>query len=266
MARRPLVVAHRGGSPADIDNSSAAFEHALRVGAHLLECDLRLTGDGEVVLHHDETAAGIPVWRLSVDELRARVPTLLTLAQLLDLVARTGTEGRFTFDLKQRGVDRQLAAALRTHNLTRQTLVTTTHSASLRRLAHEFPGLRLGLSRGQLVGWLRPAWTRRLYVAALRPVLLAWLLPQLRWSHATAVVLQHRLIDRRMVTRCNQAGYRVYAWTVDDRDAALRLAACGVDMVATNVPAEMLVWLGWRGADDARHGADDDDRHGSAAP
>ncbi|MCI0588093.1 MAG: glycerophosphodiester phosphodiesterase [Planctomycetes bacterium] len=52
---RPLLVGHRGAPLAAPENSLAAFEAALRGGADAVECDARLTADGAVVLHHDET-------------------------------------------------------------------------------------------------------------------------------------------------------------------------------------------------------------------
>jgi glycerophosphoryl diester phosphodiesterase len=70
-------------------------------------------------------------------------------------------------------------------------------------------------------------------------------LPQLRWSRATAVALQRRLVTPAIVRRFNHAGIRVYAWTVDDCAEAQRLARCGVDMLATNVPQDVLACLGW---------------------
>ena len=53
MARRPLVVAHRGSSAAHAEHTLAAYELALAEGADSLECDVRLTRDGVLVCVHD---------------------------------------------------------------------------------------------------------------------------------------------------------------------------------------------------------------------
>ena len=45
-ARRPLVIAHRGGAGLLPENTLAAFEHALALGADVIETDVRLTADG----------------------------------------------------------------------------------------------------------------------------------------------------------------------------------------------------------------------------
>lgn len=48
-----LNIAHRGYSEKYPENTLRAFEEAFRVGADAVECDLRITGDGEVVAFHD---------------------------------------------------------------------------------------------------------------------------------------------------------------------------------------------------------------------
>jgi glycerophosphoryl diester phosphodiesterase len=52
-AGRPIVFAHRGGSALRPENTMAAFEHGLAVGADALELDVQLARDGVVVACHD---------------------------------------------------------------------------------------------------------------------------------------------------------------------------------------------------------------------
>nr|MDT0527255.1 glycerophosphodiester phosphodiesterase family protein [Streptomyces sp. DSM 41633] len=49
------MVAHRGASHDFPEQTRAAYTEALRQGAGALECDVRLTKDGELVLIHDKT-------------------------------------------------------------------------------------------------------------------------------------------------------------------------------------------------------------------
>ena len=48
----PQVIAHRGYKAAFPENTMAAFRGAVDVGADSIETDLRLSGDGVVVLSH----------------------------------------------------------------------------------------------------------------------------------------------------------------------------------------------------------------------
>jgi glycerophosphoryl diester phosphodiesterase len=53
--RPPLTSAHRGHSAAAPENTLAALAAAWRAGATVAEIDVRMTGDGELVLLHDRT-------------------------------------------------------------------------------------------------------------------------------------------------------------------------------------------------------------------
>jgi glycerophosphoryl diester phosphodiesterase len=50
-----LVYAHRGGAALRPENTIAAFDNGLALGADGLELDVRLSRDGVVVVHHDAT-------------------------------------------------------------------------------------------------------------------------------------------------------------------------------------------------------------------
>src|SRR5471032_1320161 len=79
---RPLVFAHRGGSALAPENTIAAFDNGLALGADGVELDVHLSRDGVVVVHHDrtldrKTALRGPIAERTADELRrAGVPTL----------------------------------------------------------------------------------------------------------------------------------------------------------------------------------------------
>ena len=50
---RPMVVAHRGASVEQPENTIAAFEAAIDAGADAVEFDVRMTADGDAVVMHD---------------------------------------------------------------------------------------------------------------------------------------------------------------------------------------------------------------------
>src|SRR5580765_6601406 len=79
---RTLVFAHRGGSALAPENTIAAFDNGLALGADGLELDFHLSRDGAVVVQHDRllnrtTPLAGPIAARTVDELRrVDVPTL----------------------------------------------------------------------------------------------------------------------------------------------------------------------------------------------
>lgn len=78
---RPLVIAHRGASAQAPENTIAAFDRAVSLGAEFLELDLQMTADGVLVVLHDpilnRTARGPeenctgPVDALTLEQLRS---------------------------------------------------------------------------------------------------------------------------------------------------------------------------------------------------
>jgi glycerophosphoryl diester phosphodiesterase len=50
-----LVIGHRGAAARFPENTFASFDHAIALGVDAIEFDLRITGDGVVVVMHDPT-------------------------------------------------------------------------------------------------------------------------------------------------------------------------------------------------------------------
>ena len=71
---RPLIIAHRGASGYAPENTIAAIEKAITLGAHMVELDIHQTKDGIPVALHDSS-----LWRTA--ELRRNVGSL-TLQEL----------------------------------------------------------------------------------------------------------------------------------------------------------------------------------------
>lgn len=49
-----MVIAHRGYRQIALENTFSAFDAAIDAGAKGIECDVRLTGDGEAIVHHNK--------------------------------------------------------------------------------------------------------------------------------------------------------------------------------------------------------------------
>ncbi len=54
----PLSLAHAGGDQEAPHSTMFAFDQAVRAGVDMLEIDVQLTGDGELIVHHDATVDG----------------------------------------------------------------------------------------------------------------------------------------------------------------------------------------------------------------
>lgn len=52
---RPIIIAHRGGALLMPENTLPAFDHAIALGAEMLEFDMVVTADDQLVVQHDPT-------------------------------------------------------------------------------------------------------------------------------------------------------------------------------------------------------------------
>lgn len=215
---RPLIIAHRGASAVEPENSLAAFGAAVRLGADAVELDVHASADGELFVHHDETLDGVHhLPHTAAARIRAHhLPNGEPIPTLAEALAALGGLAVFV-EVKSLApqFDERLLATLDAGPNPAGYAVHGFDHRIVRRLAERRPGLRCGvLSASYLV---RP-------LAALED------------ARATALWQEYRLIDVALVRSVHEGGGVVYAWTVDQPAAMRHLAAMGVDGLCTNHP------------------------------
>lgn len=215
---RPLVIAHRGASAVEVENSIAAFRAARGLGADGVELDVHASSDGVLFVHHDETLDGVHhIAQSAAAKVRTRhlangepIPTL---AEALDACGplRVFVEVKSLPPTR----DEQLLATLDAGPNPQGYAVHSFDHRIVRRLAERRPALRCGVLN---VSYL------------VKP------LAVLADAGATALWQEHRLVDADLVATVHGAGGVVYAWTVDAAERMRHLLAMGVDGLCTNHP------------------------------
>ena len=139
------MIAHRGvwgnGVP---ENSLAAFEQAIELGADMVELDVRRTRDRELVVFHDAELAGAPVASLTRSEIEGLAEVLPPLLEEALELAR----GRIALDveLKEDGYVDELADLLSGFAASGGDLIVTSFvDPVLARLTELTPQLSRGL-------------------------------------------------------------------------------------------------------------------------
>lgn len=138
--RMPWIIAHRGASAYEPENTLRAFHRAIELGADMLELDVHLTADAQVVVIHDEdlsrTTDGTGrVSECTLDELRRLdagkgepVPTLQ------DVVDLARGRCRIYVELKGAGTPRPVAGLIRANRFEDQTIAGSFHPGLIRQL------------------------------------------------------------------------------------------------------------------------------------
>jgi len=227
---RPLVFAHRGGSALAPENTMAAFDNGLRLGADGLELDVRLSRDGAVVVHHDRlldrtTALRGPIADRTAGELaQANVPALAD-------VLRRYRDARIIVELK---VNRpELAAAaidvVRRADAVERVCLGSFGRRVLRAARGLEPAIATSAAREEVRWALYRSWCR-------------W--PVARVGYAgyqiPEVAGRTRVVSPRFVEHAHRAGLGVQVWTVDTEADARRLLGWGVDALITDRPDIMV--------------------------
>jgi len=225
-SRRPLVFAHRGGAGLAPENTLAAFDNGIALGADGIELDVHLSRDGVVVVHHDRaldrtTNLDGPIAARDAGELRrAGVPTLA------DVLARH-RDARVIVELKVNHADLAAAAvdAVRRAGAVERVCVGSFGLGVLRAVRALEPAIATSAAREE-VRWA-------LYRSRCR-----WPVSRTRYDGYQIPELagRTRVVSPRFVEDAHRAGLGVQVWTVDTEADARRLLGWGVDALITDRP------------------------------
>lgn len=215
-----IVVAHRGASHDERENSLAAFERAIAVGAEWIEFDVQASSDGELVVFHDLdldrlTPATGPLRRRPLAELRELgIPTL---AEVLELAAgRIGV----MVELKSPWLFRRHGIVGRTLRLLGPDAVVVSFS---RRALLETRRVRPSLRTVQHVG----------YGTSIRAA----------GRFAWAAGFHEPRVTATGIARAHRVGLKALVYTVNEPSRLLELQELGVDGVFTDRPDLALATL-----------------------
>ena len=232
--RKPWIVAHRGASGYAPENTFAAFERAVALGAGFIETDIRLTRDARFVAMHDEmldrtTNGRGEVQDHTLAELREldtghwfdrefngqRIPTL-------DEILEFGKRHDVVFYLEVKydtamGMHHALVAELRRAESAARTIVISFDPGMLASLRELDASIMTGLlvDRG---------------VAAETAVNKAV------DAGARQLCPHYSVATPELVEQAHAAGLQVVAWTVNELSDMRRVIAAGVDGIMTDLP------------------------------
>jgi glycerophosphoryl diester phosphodiesterase len=232
---RPLAFAHRGGAYhpdiEGLENTLAAFTHAVDLGYTYLETDVHVTSDGVLLAFHDTVLDRVTDRTGSIgDTTYAEVQQALiggrepvpTLAQLFDAFPAA----RFNIDLKSHGAVEALASFIEDRRAWDRVLIGS------------FSGRRMNAFRRRTGGRVATS-AHPLEVAAFVLSPSARLARILTRGRPVALQVPHRrgrlvVASSGLVRRARAAGVQVHVWTIDDPTEMNTLLDRGVDGIMTD--------------------------------
>lgn len=244
---RPLVYAHRGGAALRPENTLAAFDHGLALGADGLEFDVHLSRDRVVVVHHDAALE-----RTTNGQGTIRALSAADLARI-DAGHHFGADGEAPYPFRGKGLGipslgdvlqrypgvpliielksaepelaRRVIDELRRADAVERAALGSFYYRVLRAARTYDARVRTGASREETRWALYRSW-------------MGWPLGTPAYSEFQVPERAGRttIVSPRFVDHAHRAGLLVKVWTVDDRADIDRLLDWGVDAVISDRP------------------------------
>jgi glycerophosphoryl diester phosphodiesterase len=241
---RPLVFAHRGGAALRPENTMAAFEHGLALGADGLELDVQFARDRTIVVCHDETldrttdATGLvrdrtaselaevdAAWHFECRGARFRgqrigVPRLRDVLEGFPAVP-------LVIELKGSDIDLAAAAVteVREAGALRRVCFGSFSGALLRAAREADLDVVTSATAAEIQWALYASWV---HLPPWRPAYHAFQVPEVYGAT--------RVVSPAFVRTMRRAGLPVQVWTVDDPADMRRLLRWGVHALITDRP------------------------------
>lgn len=224
------MIAHRGLSGIERENTCAAFVAAGNRSYYGIETDIHRTKDGRYIVVHDDDARRVAGVNLCIEE---------TDFDTLRAIRMNDLDGNPRADLMFPSLEEYIRIC-RQYGKT-SVLEIKNH------FEPEDIGNVIAIVRG--LGWLE----RTIFISFDLPNMLCIreLLPdqpaqyltetfgsdllELLTAHRLDLDIYHRAVTPENVAACHEAGIQVNVWTVDTPEDAQRVMACGVDYITSNI-------------------------------
>ncbi len=212
------VVAHRGASFLEPENTIKAIEKAVKIGADFVEVDVRMSKDNKLVIMHDPdvnrtTDGNGFVKDYTLQELKkldaGKGETIPTLDEVISCVKdRVG----LVIEIKEPGTEGKILEKIDENNL-ENVILTSFYHKSIKNARKMNPSVDAGIIfTGQPVDVKQMA------------------------SNASANIIfpSYRYMNEDMVKQAKNKGISVYPWTIDEPEILKKFVEMGADGIVTN--------------------------------
>lgn len=251
----PLLIAHQGGDGVWPGDTMYAYEHAVEIGADVLEMDAHITKDGQIVLMHDEkvdrTTDGTGLIEdLTVDQLKQldaayqwsndggksfpyrgqdiQVPTLAELFQKFP-------EMRYVIEIKltQNPIDKPLCDLIRKYDMQNKVVIASFHDEAMQNFRTSCPEVATSASRGEVTKFVLLG---KIFLSGL----IAPQFQSIQPPYDPSESMNIPIMTKRFIREAHAKNVAVEPWTVDDPELMKKYIEWGVDGIMTDRPDLMI--------------------------
>ena len=229
--KNALVVAHRGLSGIERENTNAAFVAAGNRSYYGIETDFRRTADGKFIISHDQSLK-----RVSGEDVDVEAVSL-AVSQSVVLYDKDDTKNRA--DLRPASLENYISICKKYEKhcvLELKSVFTEEETAA-------FIGIIRALDYFESVTFISFIYENLEKIRAIEPTASA----QFLFSELTDEIKEKvkrdrfdvdayfKTLTKEVIDEFHQAGLKVNCGTVDNKEDGERLAAWGVDFITSNI-------------------------------
>ena len=226
MKKDFTIIAHRGASGYELENSLSAFQKAVELKAAVIETDVQRTKDNILVLNHFDNLYFVTnkykiISKLEYKELKniklkngEQIPTLN------DLLERYKGKIKFNLQLKGHNIERLLVESVNNHDLLDDVVFSAFRIRNLKKIKRIEPRARFEL----------------LTIFPYRIFQLIYYFKNLVKLGVTAINPIYPILTKGLINHAHQFGLKIYPWTVNNKEKIIELKKKGIDGVVTNYP------------------------------
>ena len=225
--KNTLMIAHRGLSGMEVENTESAFIAAGEHSYYGIEADVRRTADGDFVIVHDDNLRRISGKNISVEE--------STMEELLaaELIGKDGEVERLTTLLNYINIckryDKQAILELKSE-FTRDEIAMIISLITAMGYIDRVTFISFSYDNLKYVREILPSQSAMYLFKKLDKKITEMLI-----RDKIDVAISYKALTEEALREFKAAGLKVNCWTVDDVKVAERLAAMGVDYITSNI-------------------------------
>lgn len=218
------VVAHRGASGVEVENTLSAFERAILLGVDYIELDVRKTSDGKIVVYHDPWIPGLgAIERLPLEQIeRVVLRNGQHIATLEEVIVFSKGRVQWLIELKTPGAWLAVLDLVEHHRIGDQVILASFHHPTALQVKQVAPRIKTGIISAERL---------------VDPV------HALAAARADVLMQDFETLDEELVAQVRAVQREVFAWTVNDETSIREAIAVGVHGLISDYPDRVRAML-----------------------
>lgn len=222
--RNTLIIAHRGLSGMQTENTAQAFEAACKRSYYGVECDVHVTSDGKYVIFHDDSTGRLCTENLIIEQTpfdtlrnlnyKDGVSKMATLEEYLHIIAKYNKV--CVIELKNHMPEKNIAEII---NICKQVYMLE----KIIFISFDFENLSVvrKLLPKQCIQFL----TDKLYDGTIEKLI----------QNNFGIDIGFWAFSDEIIAQLQKENIIINCWTCDERESAQKLIDAGVNFITTNI-------------------------------